>query len=549
MRNEKNGKNTEKVVDDFMTNQKEKTEKVLETLNLEKTEEKIEEILEEKIENVGTPSLEVQENDEKVVDVETVLEPVPESTGTNEPAPVDDVTVEAEKIGVTDEPFDCIFSEAELEAMEVQNHEAMAVQTSSEEPAVIEDVGTPSLEEIETVASVGITDAEKKAEKIQNETVTEMLDEMTMQAVALRKELEMTVLRDLNALDENALRQRIVQLSAEFFERTKWEGLRLHSSLKQLENEVSKKYLEIMSQQRSELDAEYQKILLEKEKNISIKNEKLIEDMKNENEKKSMKNVEEITQALNTELFSKLRSQEEAITADLQDQMNHTIGVMRESHTKELVEIQETIESLQGSLKSINDIIDDKEIFKNNSVFLHKQISAILLLEDMMSTNKSFEKALTGVKNLCKDETDNLVLAVIERIPKHVQMTGALTVSDLKIRFNVVKNEVRKAAYVPEKAPTILGQLIGSASAYMISAPRGYVKGESVDDVMARTAYLLDHNLIPEALKELDNVTGYPKVLISDWIDLAEARVTVDQSVKILRANSVIRLAAVGAVE
>jgi hypothetical protein len=54
----------------------------------------------------------------------------------------------------------------------------------------------------------------------------------------------------------------------------------------------------------------------------------------------------------------------------------------------------------------------------------------------------------------------------------------------------------------------ILGQLIGSASAYMITAPRGYVKGESVDDIMARTAYLLDHNLIPEALKELDNVTG-----------------------------------------
>jgi hypothetical protein len=45
------------------------------------------------------------------------------------------------------------------------------------------------------------------------------------------------------------------------------------------------------------------------------------------------------------------------------------------------VEIQETIESLQGSLKIINDIVNDKEIFKNNSVFLHKQISAILLLE------------------------------------------------------------------------------------------------------------------------------------------------------------------------
>jgi hypothetical protein len=136
-----------------------------------------------------------------------------------------------------------------------------------------------------------------------------MLDERTMQAVALRKELEMTVLRDLNDLDENALRQRIVQLSAEFFERTKWDGLRLHSSLKQLESEVSKKYLELMSQQRSQLEAEYQKILIEKEKNMLIKNEKIIEDMKNENEKKSLKNVEQITEALKTELFSKLKSQ------------------------------------------------------------------------------------------------------------------------------------------------------------------------------------------------------------------------------------------------
>jgi hypothetical protein len=43
-----------------------------------------------------------------------------------------------------------------------------------------------------------------------------------------------------------------------------------------------------------------------------------------------------------------------------------------------------------------------------------------------MSTNKSFEKALIGVKNLCKDDNDNLISAVIERIPKHVQLTGSI---------------------------------------------------------------------------------------------------------------------------
>ena len=32
---------------------------------------------------------------------------------------------------------------------------------------------------------------------------------------------------------------------------------------------------------------------------------------------------------------------------------------------------------------------------------------------------------------------------------------------------------------------------------------RGYVKGQSVDDALARTAYLLDHDLLIPALAEL----------------------------------------------
>ena len=32
---------------------------------------------------------------------------------------------------------------------------------------------------------------------------------------------------------------------------------------------------------------------------------------------------------------------------------------------------------------------------------------------------------------------------------------------------------------------------------------RGYVAGDSVDDVLARTAYLLEHNLVKEALQEV----------------------------------------------
>jgi hypothetical protein len=56
---------------------------------------------------------------------------------------------------------------------------------------------------------------------------------------------------DIDTLDEAGLRTRVAQIAAEFVGRTKWENLRLSQSLKQVEAEVSSKYLMLMLKQRS----------------------------------------------------------------------------------------------------------------------------------------------------------------------------------------------------------------------------------------------------------------------------------------------------------
>ena len=49
---------------------------------------------------------------------------------------------------------------------------------------------------------------------------------------------------------------------------------------------------------------------------------------------------------------------------------------------------------------------------------------------------------------------------------------GVLTTSDLKIRFAVVRGEVRHETFVPEGANHIIGQAVGYTIANFVSAPR-----------------------------------------------------------------------------
>lgn len=101
--------------------------------------------------------------------------------------------------------------------------------------------------------------SEVTIDDIKHDIIPNTISELMSQTAITRRELELSILKDLNSLDEQSLRLRLAQLAAEFLERAKWETLRLHQSLKQVEAEMTARYKELMLQQRAELEQEARK--------------------------------------------------------------------------------------------------------------------------------------------------------------------------------------------------------------------------------------------------------------------------------------------------
>ena len=72
-------------------------------------------------------------------------------------------------------------------------------------------------------------------------------------------------------------------------------------------------------------------------------------------------------------------------------------------------------------------------------------------------------------------------------------------------------------------------------------APTGMVAGPGAEETLSRAAYYLERGRIADTIKELDGVQGYAQVLMQDWKSLAHERLVVDQSIRVLKANAVIR--------
>jgi hypothetical protein len=87
----------------------------------------------------------------------------------------------------------------------------------------------------------------------------------------------------------------------------------------------------------------------------------------------------------------------------------------------------------------------------------------------------------------------------------------------------------------------LIGQFIGSVLATISLTPEGNIAGTGFEEVMARAAYHLEGGHLTECLKELHHISGYSKVLIKDWENLANDRLIVDQVLQTLKADSLLQ--------
>jgi hypothetical protein len=380
--------------------------------------------------------------------------------------------------------------------------------------------------------------AEVRAQNFKHDIATILLNELNEQTASFKHELEETLLKDLQTLDEHALRLRVAKLSSEFFERSKWEGIRLHQSLRQLEHDITRRYLDLLAEQRTQLEAEVRRALFAKEKDMAIDADRAMHSAHARFELQLQDALRVQAEAAQKKMQEELVAMETKLARDFENQISVMLTEERQKHIESLTAQQGKISGVEAELSILTGIVESKENLKMLSNSLHKQSSAILALESALTDSRSLAPEVSALKKLCKG--DAFLETVVSSIPAAAER-GIPTLPDLRARFKLVQSEVRKHALAPEAAPKIVGQMVGSVLAMASSAPKGFVEGGGLEETLARSAHFLDNGDLNGAVLELKDLRGYAKVLLKDWEMEAGNRLAAEEAVKLLRAGAAAR--------
>lgn len=411
----------------------------------------------------------------------------------------------------------------------------------SEEKSCIEKAAAPYVAAIPVIdySHLAAVPAEIRARDMKHDVATILMEELNEQTAAFRRELEQSLLKELESLDENQLRLRVAQLTSEFFERTKWEGIRLHQSLRELENDITHRYLDLLAEQRLQLEFEVKKALYAKEKDLAIEHSRSMHEAQGVFELQLQEALRAQAEHFSGVLREKLAAQEARVRKDCENGMNMVIAQVHQESIRRVTDLQEQVSAVESELSVLNDVVDSREETKVLSNSLHKQSAALLALESVLQLSGPGKAELAAMKAACKG--DELFDTVLSSIPAAAAAEGIPTLPELRTRFKVVRNEMRKVALAPEAAPKLVGQILGNVLASVSWAPKGYVEGSGLEEVLARSTYLLEQGDLKGAVDELKVLDGYAKVLVDDWQKEAVSRLATDDALMLLRAGAAIR--------
>lgn len=390
-----------------------------------------------------------------------------------------------------------------------------------------------------------VTASEEEARRLRLEAVTRAVDEVQAQSAALRKEMEATLLKDLEKLDEGALRYRIAQLSAEFIERAKWEGLRLHQAVVAVRDEYSRRTDALLLQQRVELESGMKAALAAKEdevredasqrlREITIKHEQsLAEELR--------KATGELLALLDEERATRkhaLEMQERELTDRHSADLSLAVAYVHESAAGMIAALNSTIDTTSARAEALEGFVRAHEHRKESAYNVHRVAAAAMALEPFLRGQSTGITAaqVDALRKACA--SDATLSAVLATVPAGAVAKGVPSLLELQARYQQARKEARKAALAPESAPGIGGQIVGEVLARVLVPSHGLVEGSTAEDAMTRAAYRVELGDIPGALRELGPVHGFTRTLLHDWIVAAEHRVACDLASRALRARA-----------
>ena len=384
-------------------------------------------------------------------------------------------------------------------------------------------------------------EAEARAKHVHSDATASALKEHEHYAAALRKEVEASLLRDLDTLGLHDLRIRLNTLASELLDRASWEGVRLHEAAKVVEADLVRKFNDVLEAQRVELEKERSSKIIAREIEISQALSAQSQDALVRFESKLHETLRSQFETLQSSLNREL--QEISIAQEQENSIDNLflLASTRNKHVEQLMVVQEQLLDIAAQLSALgrvsNTMQEQNEAIKRT----HKQSSVLAGLEFALRSSKAVNTEIAAVQSVFGEQKHEFIDTIIRTLPQEATSSGVLTLTELRTRFRVVREEVRKAAMAPPDAPQIVGQLVGSALATISKPPQGLVRGDGVEEILSRAAFHLEGGRLYEAVQEMNTVPGaMPKRVADDWIAAAVARLRSDVASTSLRSLSLL---------
>ncbi|ODQ51195.1 hypothetical protein SAICODRAFT_20904 [Saitoella complicata NRRL Y-17804] len=249
------------------------------------------------------------------------------------------------------------------------------------------------------------------------------------------------------------------------------------------------------------------------------------------------------TERLNTELNTQAQLAEQKTRNELVEQ---NIEMQRRWIREIKARVEEErggrlgrLEALQTKVKQLEALTADSADFIEAGVRAQKLHVAVQAVKAAVEAPRprSIAKELAALKEVAGN--DEVVKAAISTIDPATYERGHASIAQLADRFQLVANEVRKVSLLPENAG-----VAGHAASWLVSKfmlrKTGMPVGNDVESILARAETYLEEGSLDQAAREINQLRGWPKRLVSDWLEQARRHLEVKQAVEVIELQAVL---------
>ena len=331
-------------------------------------------------------------------------------------------------------------------------------------------------------------------------------------------------------------------------EEAKKELSKLHQRLEQIKRTEAEKLERGLESQKNKYDAELKKAAEHARAQVG----KIDEKWKKQQEDLRKKEASEYEEKLQREL----KTQSEIINERLKEEVvNQGIEMQR----RWMKEIKARVEAERGGrLAKLDELAqglgDLQKISLDNSQALEENASAVAVgaalrelssvaLEEQqeIGTKASFAKQLEKVKKSLKgkDTSQNeLLIAALGQLQSAQPEEGVESFSTLYSWFTQkVRPAVQRVALVPEQS-SVMSHLMSSTISPLLFQKKGFPEGDDVPSVLARSQFYLERRDLDGAAREINQLKGWPKILVEDWLIAARRRLEIEQHVQVAHVEA-----------